>query len=91
MTNWDNRYPPAYDDAVAHAVQRAARHDIADYRNGCYVVWQRGQEMFVQPSGQPAPEGAKMVCMAQRWDAERVQLRFDGAYSEWRNVGQPVP
>jgi len=86
MTNLDHRYPAGYDDAIAQAVRCAARHPVSDYRNGCYWVYQDGQTMFVRHSSDPKPEGAVGVCIAQRWDEQRVQLRFTGARSEWRNV-----
>jgi hypothetical protein len=54
----------------------------------CAVVWLTDREAFVRVSGEPEPEGAEMHCIAQRWDAETVQLRFDGARSEWVRIDE---
>lgn len=70
---------PAYEGGVANAVERAFTH------NHCWSVYYDGQRIYVRDSQDVPPEHAKLVCIAQRWDDKTVQLRFDGARSEWRH------
>jgi len=66
---------PAYDDALRRATNRAAV--------GCEsVVCFDGKAIFVTTQG-ACPEYATVICVAQRWDDQTVQLRFAGARSEW--------
>lgn len=77
----------AYNDAIRHAARRAN-----DDKGASYSVWRDGATFFVRPSKGDKPEGAKLVCIAQFWssmthsdghESHRIQLRFDGAWSEW--------
>lgn len=70
---------PAYNDALRRAITRAA----------CGVeqaVYFDGTAIFVRDAKDTKPEGAVVVCIAQRWDDRTVQLRFHGAHSEFINV-----
>lgn len=67
----------AYDDAIAQAVRCAAG------KPSSFLVWQDGETMFVREGGLGPTMTAKLVCIAQRWDAKTVQLRFAGGRSEW--------
>ena len=69
---------PAYNDAVRNAVDRARRNP-----GDCFSVYYDGEAVFVRASEAVKPRDAKLICIAQRWDADTVQLRFDGARSEW--------
>jgi hypothetical protein len=69
---------PAYDDAMQQAVRLAARGTTA-------AVYIEDGKMFVCAAGQRPPQ-VNTVCIAQRWDDKTVQLRFDGAQSEWVKI-----
>jgi len=67
---------PAYDDTRRKAVNLAAAGvAVAMYWND------RG--VFLLPASNESPHGSTLVCIAQRWDARTVQLRFSKAQSEW--------
>lgn len=70
---------PAYDGGVNNAVRRAFSSP-----GDCFSVYFDGKAIFVCASEAAAPKDADLVCIAQRWDVDTVQLRFPGAYSEWR-------
>ena len=70
----------AYNDAVRYAVRRCARANIEIY------VCALNHAYFVLDVGATLPEGVKKVCIAQKWDKNTVQLRFDGARSEFIKV-----
>ena len=73
---------PGYERAVAHAVARAGKEP-----GRCFSVYFDGEAVIVRgPQLCAAPPNAKLVCIAQRWDDKTVQLRFDGARSEWRPI-----
>jgi hypothetical protein len=71
----------AYDSGLATAVRRAAAENAAMsvYYDGCAI--------FVRDAKAAAPKGARLVCIAERWDPETVQVRFAGAHSEFVKVG----
>lgn len=77
-----------YEDAVRQAARRAYKE------NQCFTIYRIGDKFFVRNSKEelpPTPDVSqgkiinlvKTICVAQRWDDQTVQLRFDGAYSEW--------
>jgi hypothetical protein len=67
---------PAYDDALRQAVRLAAAGDQA-------AVYWNNTGLIVRPCADDKPVNAIVVCIAQRWNAQTVQLRFAGARSEW--------
>jgi len=69
---------PAYEAGRATAVRRARETPGA-----CFTVYWDGVAIFVRASEASAPPRSKVVCIAQVWDANTVQVRFDGAHSEW--------
>ena len=69
---------PAYDNAVARAVYRARTNP-----GECFTVYWDGAAIFLRASHAAPPPNSKVVCIAQRWDDGTVQVRFDGARSEW--------
>jgi len=77
----DARAHPAYEDSIRTAVRRAATSPEESFT----VYWD-GTAVFVRASYAPRPACSKVVCIAQRWDANAVQLRFDGARSEWVRI-----
>jgi len=81
LTDHDACGHPAYESGVANAVRRA-RENPGD----CFSVYWDGAAIFVRASEAAAPPASKLVCIAQRWDDKTVQLRFDGARSEWVNL-----
>lgn len=70
----------AYDDAIRYAVHRAKQGKDS------IKVCRLGDTFFVLDSGATMPNDAKVICIAQRWDDKTIQLRFDGAHSEFINV-----
>lgn len=69
---------PAYKDSVRHAADRAYRD-----KGECYSVYFDGEAVYVRISSAARPPNAKLICIAQYWSDQTVQLRFDGAKSEW--------
>ena len=82
LTDHDAYGHPGYEKAVAHAVKRAGTEP-----GRCFSVYYDGEAVIVRgPEPAPAMPNAKLVCIAQKWDEKTVQLRFDGARSEWRAI-----
>ena len=81
LTDHDAFGHPAYESSLANAVNRASRE-----RDACFSVYYDGEAIYVRDSKALAPPNSKLVCIAQSWDANTVQLRFNGAHSEWRYV-----
>ena len=75
--------PRVLDDAERYAAELAGRFPVSARK--CAAVWVTDREVFVRVWGESEPEGARLHCIAQRWDAETVQLRFDGGQSQWVN------
>lgn len=71
---------PSYNDGVNNAVRRAYEEP-----GECYSVYYDGSAIYVRNSAAAKPAHSKLVCIAQRWDDKTVQLRFNGARSEWRH------
>lgn len=68
------------DDAVAHAADRANRD-----RGACFSVYlDDNGTYYVRASEAVRPASVKLICIAQYWGDETVQVRYDGARSEWR-------
>ena len=78
LSNHDVYAHPAYDDSVRTAVRRA-RQNPGD----CFSVYWDGTAIYVRAVEAARPPAAKLVCIAQVWDADTVQLRFAGARSEF--------
>jgi hypothetical protein len=74
-------------DAERQAVALAARHTVAD--RVAAVVYLVADRVQVLPATEPAPDGAAVHCVAERWDAGQVQVRRAGAWSDW--VAAPLP
>lgn len=85
---------PAYNASVRHAADRAFRErDPKDRKNDpCFSVYYDGTAIYVRDSKAAPPPDSKCICIAQYWGFNdradggkwhRVQLRFDGAHSEW--------
>lgn len=70
---------PAYRGAVARAVERAR----AAATGASFTIYYDGAAVYVRASEAAPPTRAKRVCVVQRWDSDTVQLRFDGARSEF--------
>jgi hypothetical protein len=71
---------PAFNDAMRTAVRKVAEH--VDYDHN-YVVYFDGKAAFVREAGSEAPPNSEVICIAQRWNGDTIQLRFAGARSEW--------
>jgi hypothetical protein len=79
---------PAYNGGVRYAAERAMRD-----KGACFSVYWDGEAIYVRASEAIKPENSKLVCIAQYWGEQEtahgkthtVQLRFDGARSEWVN------
>ena len=68
-----------FDDAMRQAVKLAAEGSES-------TVYFDGKAIFVRSSYAPKPEGAQVICIAQKWNEKTVQLRFAGARSEWVSI-----
>jgi hypothetical protein len=80
----------AYDGALAHAARRAwdARLESTSDKGfypPCFTVYFDGEAMYVRDSKAEKPANAEVVCIAQFFHGSTVQLRFEGARSEWRD------
>ena len=76
---------PAFNDAVRHAVRLASEH-----RPACFSIYFDGFAIFVRASGEPQPPKSKLICIAQHWSDDQIQLRYDGAVSEWITASNPA-
>ena len=74
-------------DAERQAVALAARYAVAD--RVAAVVYRVADRVHVLAATEPAPPGAAVHCMAERWDSDQVQVRRPGAESSW--VAAPMP
>jgi hypothetical protein len=74
----DVKQHPAYDSSLRHAAKRAL-----DNKGDCFSVWYDGEAVYVRASEAVKPPNSTLVCIAQHWADTRVQLRFNGAWSEW--------
>lgn len=73
------------DDAVRHAVDRAARE------GGCFTVYKEGEATYYVRAAEATRPSSKdwavtTLCIAQRWDSETIQVRYAGARSDWVKV-----
>jgi hypothetical protein len=73
---------PAYNDGLRSAARLAA----VDPAGRSYSVSWDGRTIFVRAPDGVLPPNSTVVCIAQRWDADTVQLRFAGARSEWVKI-----
>jgi hypothetical protein len=78
------------DDAMAsefyrEAVATAARRAHADPGSSHCVYWD-GEDIFVRISTAVKPPNSKLVCIAQHWPDNTVQVRFDRGRSVWVHV-----
>lgn len=71
----------AYEGAKATAARRAHADP-----GSCHCVYWDGATIYLRISTAIPPLNAKVVCIAQHWSERIVQLRFDGAKSEWVTV-----
>lgn len=79
---------PSYDDGLRAAARRAweSRHETTSDKGfypPCFSVYFDGVAIYVRDSKAAPPKDAKLVCIAQFFSGGTVQLRFDGARSEW--------
>ena len=77
------------DDAFAHpaygdAIQNSARQAHAS--NECFSIFWDGFSIYVRNSHAIPPPNSKVICIAQRWDNNTVQLRFAGVRAEWARL-----
>lgn len=72
-----------YDQALSLAITYAAQMP-----NKCIAVYKYAYDdlYVVQEATEKVPQGPTVVCIAQRWDENTVQLRFSGARSEFRKI-----
>jgi hypothetical protein len=66
------------DTAKRQAIELARLHSVVivyETKEGAFVV-------TIQGKSEPLPD-ARMVCIAQRWDADTIQVRWNGGFSEF--------
>jgi hypothetical protein len=68
-------------DAVRYAVSVAARYPVSAGKSAI-VYWDAGSAE-VRLDSEDAPKGAAIYAVAQRWDDSTIQVRYDGARSEF--------
>lgn len=68
-------------DAVRYAVSVAARYPVSAGKSAV-VYWDAGSAE-VRLDSEDAPKGATIYAVAQRWDDSTIQVRYDGARSEF--------
>jgi len=77
-------------DAFAHPDYEGSRMTAArrarETPGACFTVYWDGIAVYVRASEAAPPRNSKAVCIAQHWDDKTVQLRFDGAWSEWVSI-----
>lgn len=73
---------PAYNDGLRAAARLAA----VDPAGRSFSVFWDGKAVTVRGPDGIAPPNGVVICIAQRWDANAVQLRFAGARSEWVRI-----
>jgi hypothetical protein len=71
-------------DATRYAVEVAARYSVA--ANVSAVVYLGAGSAAVRLASEDAPDGAEVYAIAQRWNDSAVQVRYDGARSEFVEV-----
>ena len=69
---------PSYNDSIRNAARRAFEN-----KGDCFSVYYDGEAVYVRASEAAKPGNSKLICIAQHWSENRVQLRFNGAWSEW--------
>ena len=81
---------PAYNSSLQCAARRAWEnreegHTETGYYPPCFTVYfaKDGKTIYVRDSKAAPPPNAKTVCIAQHFTGGTVQLRFDGARSQW--------
>lgn len=78
--------PRKEDDATRYAARRARREP-----GQCFTVYRTPHlvyewTFYVRNSKDAAPDGASVLCIAQHWSGDTVQLRYRGARSEWLHI-----
>ena len=68
----------AYNDSLRYAAQCAYRST-----GESFSVYFNGHAMFVLGEDEAKPSKAQLICIAQQWSGNTIQLRFQGAHSEW--------
>lgn len=69
---------PAWAKSLQSAIRRARVQ-----KPDTVAIYFDGENVFVRMAKAAPPANARVVCMAQQWDDDTVQLRFEGARSEW--------
>jgi hypothetical protein len=67
------------DTAKRQAIELARLHSVVivyETKEGAFVVTMQGKS-------EPLPKDARVVCISQRWDADTIQVRWKGGFSEF--------
>ena len=78
LNDYDIYKHPPYGDSLRTAVRRAGSNP-----GDCFVVYWDGTAIYVRAAEAARPPASKLVCIAQVWDVDTVQLRFADARSEF--------
>ena len=68
-----------------HAMVTHAAYLASVNRGECFHVYFNGEALFVTHSAEAPPPNATILCIAQHHSSGVVQVRFSGAWSEFRN------
>jgi hypothetical protein len=68
-----------------HAMVTHAAYLASVNRGECFHVYFDGEALFVLHSAEEPPPNATILCIAQHHTSGVVQVRFSGAWSEFRN------
>lgn len=87
---------PGFHDACQQAARKAydAREEGRSekgYNPPCYGVYFDGEAMYVRATHAAQPANSVLVCIAQHWNRDAVQLRFNGANSTWMEFWHEKP
>ena len=75
------------DNLIEDAKRQAARLAAEGVES---IVYRDDDRVYVRPASEPAPEGARVLFIAQLWKPGVVWIRYQGAKSEWLNPQQWV-
>jgi hypothetical protein len=77
----NNPLPLTIESAKQHAARLAIKEPIGT--KATHAIYTMGDIVYVRPTSDPAPDKADLYAYVQRWDENTVQIRTDGAMSDF--------